>query len=114
MVDHIMPRAWGGTNDDSNLWTLCDECNLGKKAWQSDVDAKAMKLVLEESSGRSRLRAYFRLRPNQIVTKGELEIVAGITDYQRRIRELRQDEGMHIVSHLEDNGLRSGDYRFDP
>lgn len=29
-VDHRVPRAKGGSNDDDNLWTLCDECNLGK------------------------------------------------------------------------------------
>lgn len=29
-VDHITPKAKGGTNDRSNLWTLCRDCNLGK------------------------------------------------------------------------------------
>lgn len=29
-VDHITPRVKGGTNDPSNLWTLCAECNRGK------------------------------------------------------------------------------------
>jgi len=33
-VDHIVPRAKGGTNDSSNLWTLCWACNNGK----SDTD----------------------------------------------------------------------------
>jgi hypothetical protein len=33
-VDHQKPVAKGGTNDDDNLWTLCDRCNLGK----SDCD----------------------------------------------------------------------------
>ena len=31
-VDHRMPLSRGGTNDESNLWTLCEECNLGKAA----------------------------------------------------------------------------------
>jgi len=30
-VDHIIARSRGGTNDDDNLWTLCDDCNLGKR-----------------------------------------------------------------------------------
>src|SRR5262245_44962933 len=46
VVDHIIPREWGGSNDDTNLWTLCEPCNLGKKAWQSDVDAATMTAVL--------------------------------------------------------------------
>jgi hypothetical protein len=29
-VDHIIPRAHGGTDDPGNLWTLCFECNRGK------------------------------------------------------------------------------------
>lgn len=33
-VDHRVPVAKGGGNDDDNLWTLCDQCNLGK----SDLD----------------------------------------------------------------------------
>jgi hypothetical protein len=113
-VDHIVPREWGGSNEDRNLWTLCEECNLGKKAWQSDVDAKTMAAVLREPSGRRRLRRFFEIRANQTVTKEELQIVAGIGEYARRIRELRQSEGMRIVSHLEDETLRSGEYRYIP
>jgi 5-methylcytosine-specific restriction protein A len=29
-VDHIMPRASGGTNDLSNLQTLCADCHRAK------------------------------------------------------------------------------------
>lgn len=29
-VDHITPRSRRGTNDQSNLWTLCFSCNRGK------------------------------------------------------------------------------------
>jgi 5-methylcytosine-specific restriction endonuclease McrA len=29
-IDHIIPLAKGGTNDLSNLHTLCQRCNLGK------------------------------------------------------------------------------------
>lgn len=29
-VDHRVPLAKGGSNLDDNLWTLCEQCNLGK------------------------------------------------------------------------------------
>ena len=29
-VDHVIPVSKGGTDDDSNLKTLCKECNIGK------------------------------------------------------------------------------------
>lgn len=31
-VDHQIPVALGGGNDDQNLWTLCMDCNQGKGA----------------------------------------------------------------------------------
>ena len=29
-VDHILPVSKGGKTEPSNLWTLCEQCNLGK------------------------------------------------------------------------------------
>lgn len=31
VIDHIVPKKWGGTTEKSNLITACEECNLGKK-----------------------------------------------------------------------------------
>lgn len=31
-VDHVKPKAAGGSDDPSNLTTACDDCNAGKAA----------------------------------------------------------------------------------
>lgn len=36
VVDHVVPRALGGTNDPSNLVTACRECNSGKASTSPD------------------------------------------------------------------------------
>lgn len=35
-VDHVTPKANGGTDDFDNLITCCRECNMGK--WQTELD----------------------------------------------------------------------------
>ncbi|HRQ73972.1 MAG TPA: HNH endonuclease [Phycisphaerales bacterium] len=42
----------------------------------------------------------------RVVTTDELSEVAGIRDYQRRIRELRNEEGMRILSHNDRDDLK--------
>lgn len=95
VVDHKIPVDWGGPTADNNLWTLCNECNAGKKAWESDADAEAMKRILCVSGALNRLREYFKFKHGEVCTREELQLVSGIAQYARRIRELR-DEGMNI------------------
>lgn len=61
-------------------------------------------------AARDRILAHFKRRfPEKVNTK-ELQKVAGISDYQRRIRELRA-EGWRILSHHDDPDLKLGEYR---
>lgn len=50
------------------------------------------------SAGRERILDYLRANAGIIVGTDELEVVSGIKDYQRRIRELRVEHGWPIVS----------------
>jgi 5-methylcytosine-specific restriction endonuclease McrA len=46
-VDHKTPQSLGGSDGESNLWTLCEECNLGKgNEWDDGEQVKITNLLL--------------------------------------------------------------------
>jgi hypothetical protein len=53
------------------------------------------------SAARERIRAYFVRYPNEIIDGVELAVVSGISEYGRRVRELRKDDHMPIVTGAE-------------
>jgi hypothetical protein len=71
---------------------------------------------LAESAGlpsaRSRLRHYLLDRPGEVVGTYALSGVAGIQEAPRRLRELREEEGMPITSGPA-GGLLPGEYRLE-
>lgn len=61
-------------------------------------------------SARDRIRAFLEENVGRTVTTHEIREVAGISEYARRIRELRDEEGMQIRSHVDRHDLKSGEY----
>lgn len=61
-------------------------------------------------SARDKLRAFFEANVGKVVTTHELREVARISEYARRIRELRDQEGMQIHSHNDRHYLKPGEY----
>jgi len=61
-------------------------------------------------SARDRIREFLEKNVGRVVTTDQISAVAGIRDYQRRIRELRDEEGMPIRSHVDRHDLRPGEY----
>lgn len=59
---------------------------------------------------RDRIRAFLEDNVGRIVSTQEIGLIAGISDYQRRIRELRDEEGMAIRSHIDRHDLKPGQY----
>ena len=59
---------------------------------------------------RDRIRDFFEANIGKIVTTHQISKVARIRDYQRRIRELRNDEGLQIQSHIDRHDLKPGEY----
>ncbi len=60
-----------------------------------------------------RMLAYLRLNVGKVVDKDELAGVAGISEWARRIRELRVEDGWPIASAVSRDDLRPGEYRLE-
>ena len=61
-------------------------------------------------SARDKIRVFFKRNVGKVVTTKQVARVAGISEYARRIRELRDDEGMRVLSHNDRHDLRPGEY----
>ena len=59
---------------------------------------------------RDRLRRFFERNVGRTVHADKLAKVAGIHEWARRVRELRNDEGMQILSDKDREDLRPGEY----
>lgn len=69
-----------------------------------------MAKATKKTGARTKLRHFFQSNLGRVVTTSQLSKVAGIHDYQRRIRELRDEEGMQILSHNDRDSLKSNEY----
>jgi len=57
-------------------------------------------------SARDRILSYLRRFPGEVIDGDELMVVAGISEYARRIRELRKQEGWPILSGITASEMR--------
>jgi 5-methylcytosine-specific restriction endonuclease McrA len=92
VVDHKKPRDWGGTNDRENLWAICEDCNSGKKAFFSSLNAspEIMRRVIGNDSVHVRIGELLKaVGIGKRTPSSLLEVVADQDDWQKRLRELR-------------------------
>jgi hypothetical protein len=59
---------------------------------------------------RAKLRKYFLKNLGNVLTSKELQKVAGISEWARRVRELRSEEGYKILTHNDRADLKPGQY----
>lgn len=59
---------------------------------------------------RAKLRDYFTANVGKILDSDVLRDVAGTSEWARRVRELRNEEGMNIITHNDRSDLKVGEY----
>lgn len=92
VVDHMFPRAWGGSNDPSNLCAICEDCNAGKKAYFSSLNAdpEVMRKAISHESVHVRIGELLKaVGVGKRTPSSLLEAAANQDDWQKRLRELR-------------------------
>jgi len=89
VVDHKIPREWGGETVPDNLEAICEECNSGKKAYFQSVDAEWMRDLMGYKSVHVRLGEMLKAFKGEPVDAATLELVANQDDWKKRLRELR-------------------------
>ncbi len=64
----------------------------------------------KRKGARAKLREHFINSIGKVLNSEQLRAVAGISEWARRVRELRNEEGMNIVTHNDRSDLKPGEY----
>ena len=90
VIDHKIPREWGGKTEPDNLWAICEECNQGKKNLFASVDSAAMRSAIRHDSVHVRIGELLKgAGVGEPVPSHMLDIVANQDEWRKRLRELR-------------------------
>jgi hypothetical protein len=67
--------------------------------------------AVSRGGARAKLRAHFLANIGRTMNSDELrEVAGGITEWARRVRELRNEEGYQILTHNDRSDLKPGEY----
>ena len=62
-------------------------------------------------AAKDKLREFFRQNIGKVVSKEQLrEVAAPVTEWARRVREIRDEDGWPILTHNDDTRLKPGEY----
>ncbi len=66
---------------------------------------------MKRVGAKAKLRSYFLDHVGEIVDSKTLQRVADSSEWARRVRELRNEEGLNIITHNDDSSLKPGQYK---
>lgn len=95
VVDHVVPKNWGGSDDASNLQALCTDCNQGKKDLFASYDSRgsAVADAARHAEPHRRIGELLAAFKGEWLPSSVIEAVASRggrqADWQKRMRELR-------------------------
>jgi len=85
-------RGLGGKNTRDKVLKLVFAAHIFRRLGKSMVSVEL------RMNARDRILKYFQKYPRTVISSNELLIISGITEYARRIRELRVESGWRILS----------------
>lgn len=95
-------------DEDETATDFNTENSPERTGWPAPAERAPRKV-----GARTKIRAFLEANVGNVVTTDQLSEIGGINDYQRRIRELRNEEGMLIRSHVDLATLKPGEYMLE-
>lgn len=89
VIDHKIPKDWGGSDEAENLWAICEDCNGGKKNFFGSQDQSLMRKIMAFPSIHVRIGETLKYFEGKPVPSYVIEFVAGQDEWRKRLRELR-------------------------
>ena len=66
--------------------------------------------MTRQQGSRAKLHDYFLAHVGEVLDSNTLREVAGTSEWARRIRELRNEQGLNIITHNDNSTLKPGQY----
>jgi len=66
--------------------------------------------VARQPGAKAKLRGYLSEHVGEVIASDTLRLVAGTSEWARRVRELRDEEGLSILTHNDRSDLKPGEY----
>lgn len=89
VVDHRIPREWGGPTEEENLWGICEECNIQKRDYFSTLPKDIMERCMGFRDPTQRIGELLKAKTGEIVPRWLIAAVGMDDEWTRRLRELR-------------------------